>query len=269
MPQTARLPGAFQDSEPGHRPDRSPERDVRRPAHERRPSRPRPGPGPPSTSRPDQRAMSLQIDAVNGVGTIIQTGDYVDMVLGFTGDAFPVVESTPRRLDPGRRRPQQHERQADHRGHAGPRRGPPDGRRDPAAERAGDAVADPPARRRRSPRRARQLVILVGRPPSRPKSSSSPSCRAPSPWSSAPQDFFDENGEPEVPIPAGTTGIALKTLVDAASASPTGARRGHPPRRGRAIAPSRRSQARPNPAARRARRTSGPAPVRRSGSTVT
>jgi len=28
------------------------------------------------------------------------------------------------------------------------------------------------------------------------------------------QDFFDENGEPLLPIPAGTTGVILKTLVD-------------------------------------------------------
>ena len=28
------------------------------------------------------------------------------------------------------------------------------------------------------------------------------------------QDFFDENGEPTLPVPAGTTGVILKTLVD-------------------------------------------------------
>jgi hypothetical protein len=27
-------------------------------------------------------------------------------------------------------------------------------------------------------------------------------------------DFFDDNGEPELPVPAGTTGVVLKTLVD-------------------------------------------------------
>jgi Flp pilus assembly protein CpaB len=35
--------------------------------------------------------MSVQVDQVTGVGTVIQTGDYVDMVVGFTGDKFPVI----------------------------------------------------------------------------------------------------------------------------------------------------------------------------------
>ena len=35
--------------------------------------------------------MSVQVDQVTGVGTIIKTGDYVDMIVGFTGDKFPVI----------------------------------------------------------------------------------------------------------------------------------------------------------------------------------
>src|SRR6185436_13919211 len=42
-----------------------------------------------------QRAMSVQVDALTGVGTAIQAGDYVDMVVGLAGDAFPVVEINP------------------------------------------------------------------------------------------------------------------------------------------------------------------------------
>jgi hypothetical protein len=30
----------------------------------------------------------------------------------------------------------------------------------------------------------------------------------------SPQDFIDENGQPILPLPAGTTGVILKTLVD-------------------------------------------------------
>ena len=41
------------------------------------------------------RAMSIQVDQVSGVGTIINTGDYVDMLVGFTGDKFPVVTLNP------------------------------------------------------------------------------------------------------------------------------------------------------------------------------
>jgi len=36
------------------------------------------------------RAMAVQIDQVSGVGTIIKTGDYVDVVIGLTGEKFPV-----------------------------------------------------------------------------------------------------------------------------------------------------------------------------------
>ena len=44
---------------------------------------------------PTQRAMSIQVDQVSGVGTVINTGDYVDVVVGFTGDKFPVVTVNP------------------------------------------------------------------------------------------------------------------------------------------------------------------------------
>src|SRR4051794_34620933 len=41
------------------------------------------------------RAMSVQVDQVSGVGTVINSGDFVDMVVGFTGDKFPVVTLNP------------------------------------------------------------------------------------------------------------------------------------------------------------------------------
>ena len=42
-----------------------------------------------------KRAMSVQVDQVSGVGTVIKTGDYVDMIVGFTGDKFPVITLNP------------------------------------------------------------------------------------------------------------------------------------------------------------------------------
>jgi len=42
-----------------------------------------------------QRAISVQVDQVSGVGTIINSGDYVDLLVGFTGDKFPVVTVNP------------------------------------------------------------------------------------------------------------------------------------------------------------------------------
>jgi Flp pilus assembly protein CpaB len=42
-----------------------------------------------------QRAISVQVDQVSGVGTIINSGDFVDLLVGFTGDKFPVVTLNP------------------------------------------------------------------------------------------------------------------------------------------------------------------------------
>ena len=41
------------------------------------------------------RAIAIQVDQVSGVGTVINSGDYVDAVVGFTGDKFPVVTLNP------------------------------------------------------------------------------------------------------------------------------------------------------------------------------
>jgi pilus assembly protein CpaB len=44
---------------------------------------------------PGLRAIAVQVDQVSGVGTVINSGDYVDAVVGFTGDKFPVVTVNP------------------------------------------------------------------------------------------------------------------------------------------------------------------------------
>ena len=44
---------------------------------------------------PTKRAISVQVDQVTGVGTLIKPGDYVDMLVGFTADKFPVVTVNP------------------------------------------------------------------------------------------------------------------------------------------------------------------------------
>ena len=43
----------------------------------------------------DLRSIAVQVDQVTGVGTVIKTGDYVDMVVGFAADKFPVVTQNP------------------------------------------------------------------------------------------------------------------------------------------------------------------------------
>lgn len=42
-----------------------------------------------------RRAIAVQVDQVSGVGTVIKTGDYVDLIAGITGDKFPVVTTNP------------------------------------------------------------------------------------------------------------------------------------------------------------------------------
>ena len=45
---------------------------------------------------PGRRAMSIQVDQVSGVGTLIKPGDRIDVVVGITGaDKFPVVTTDP------------------------------------------------------------------------------------------------------------------------------------------------------------------------------
>jgi Flp pilus assembly protein CpaB len=41
------------------------------------------------------RAIAVQVDQVSGVGTVINSGDFVDGLVGFTGDKFPVVTLNP------------------------------------------------------------------------------------------------------------------------------------------------------------------------------
>jgi pilus assembly protein CpaB len=40
-------------------------------------------------------AITVQVDQVSGVGTVIRTGDFVDLLIGLTGDKFPVITPNP------------------------------------------------------------------------------------------------------------------------------------------------------------------------------
>jgi pilus assembly protein CpaB len=44
---------------------------------------------------PGMRAITVQVDQVTGVGTVIKAGDYVDMVIGIRADKFPVITTNP------------------------------------------------------------------------------------------------------------------------------------------------------------------------------
>ena len=40
-------------------------------------------------------AITVQVDQVSGVGTVIRAGDFVDLLVGLTGDKFPVITPNP------------------------------------------------------------------------------------------------------------------------------------------------------------------------------
>ena len=43
----------------------------------------------------NQRCIAVQVDQLTGVGTVIKTGDYVDMIIGLAGAEFPVITTNP------------------------------------------------------------------------------------------------------------------------------------------------------------------------------
>ncbi len=163
------------------------------------------------------RCMAVQVDQVSGVGTVIKTGDYVDMVVGLTSDKFPVITVSPvdksvtvvtglnstsvKLLLQGMQvmgtllptaRARDHDRQ--HGDAVG------------SALRAGPRPTSTGSRRSSSWRSA----------PSRPKSSSSPRWTAASRSLSAPSATSSTRSpaQPLPPTAAKTTGVTLKVLVD-------------------------------------------------------
>jgi pilus assembly protein CpaB len=164
---------------------------------------------------PGQRAMSVQVDAVSGVGTAIQTGDYVDVLLGLTGDAFPVVQLNPQDksiqvvaglnstsvkllidglqvLGTVQPTTESSSNQSTPQPSASPSQG---GGRSLEQDTTQLVVLSVSAQQAELIKFAQMQgsISLVLR---------------------SSKDFFDENGQPVLPVPAGTTGVILKTLVD-------------------------------------------------------
>lgn len=157
------------------------------------------------------RAMSLQVDAVSGVGTAIKTGDYVDLVLGLSGEAFPVVQLNPvddsvqvvaglnstsvKLLIEGMQVLGTIRQAAST--ETDPNQPAPSGPTEPElTETSTELVILGVTAQQSELIKYAQMqgsITLVLR---------------------SSLDFFDENGEPELPLPAGTTGVILKTLVD-------------------------------------------------------
>ena len=164
---------------------------------------------------PGQRAFAVQVDQVSGVGTLIKTGDYVDVVVAVNN--FPVVTLNPQDDSVtvvaglnstsvklviegvqviGTIRPP----------------ATPSGNAQQNAAPSGSAGANPPTTTLGDDQQelvilslsAQQVEIIKF---NQEEATISLALRSPT-------DFVDENGQPVVTIPAGTTGVVLKTLVD-------------------------------------------------------
>ena len=160
---------------------------------------------------PGMRAYAVQVDQVTGVGTIIRAGDYVDMIIGLTGDRFPVVEVNPdddsitvvaglngtsvKLLIEGMQvlgtaLPATPAAAADPNA--------PAASGEPATTLTGNqelvilAVSAQQAEIIKFAQMDGQITLALR----------------------SPKDFVDANGQPIVVAPAGTTGVILKTLVD-------------------------------------------------------
>jgi pilus assembly protein CpaB len=158
---------------------------------------------------PGQRAIAVQVDQVSGVGTIIRTGDYVDMVVGLTGDKFPVVEIDPddesitvvaglnttsvKLLIEGMQVL---------------------GTALPAAPAAAEGAPAPSGQPETTLTGNQELVILGVSAQQAEIIKFAQLDGSITLALRSPKDFIDENGQPIVTVPSGTTGVILKTLVD-------------------------------------------------------
>jgi pilus assembly protein CpaB len=155
------------------------------------------------------RAVAIQVDQLSGVGTILKTGDYVDMVVALSEDAFPVVTVNPddqsitvvaglnstsvKLLIEGMQV-------------LGNILPPP-----PAAAQGAPAASGAPE----TTLTGQQEIVILGVTAQQAEiikfaqldGSITLALRSPG-------DFLDEAGNPVVTLPAGTTGVILKTLVD-------------------------------------------------------
>ena len=169
------------------------------------------------TCPPTMRCISVQVDQVTGVGTVIKTGDYVDLIMALQADKFPVITADEETntftvvagLNSTSVKLVLQGMQV-----LGTLLPPPD----PAAQPAPTASGAPPAQPGTTLSGQQEIVILAV---DAQQAEIIKFAQLDSPLFSlvlrSPQDFIDpetnlpyENG----PIPDATTGVILKTLVD-------------------------------------------------------
>jgi Flp pilus assembly protein CpaB len=163
------------------------------------------------TVPPGMRGIAVQVNQEQGVGTVIRTGDYVDLLVGITGDKFPVITlnatdntftvvnginaTSAKLLLQGMQV-------------IGTLLPPPTA----AATQQGASPA--PGEPSTNLNGQEEIVILAVAPQFAEVIKFAQMDGSLSLILRSPKDFRDDQGNPIVPPPAGTTGVTLKVLVD-------------------------------------------------------
>jgi Flp pilus assembly protein CpaB len=154
------------------------------------------------------RAIAVTVDQGSGVGTLIQTGDYVDLLVGITGDKFPVITvtsasfqvvsginaTTTKLLLQGMQV-------------IGTLLPPPTAAQAAASPAPGAGAAA-------SLNNQSEIVILAVSAQQSEVIKFAQIDGSVSLVLRSPKDFRDDQGNPIAPAPAGTTGVTLRVLVD-------------------------------------------------------
>jgi pilus assembly protein CpaB len=160
------------------------------------------------------RAIAVQVDQVSGVGTVIRSGDYVDLLVGITGDKFPVITAgttsttaftvvsginatSAKLLLQGMQV-------------VGTLLPPPTAAATGAAATPAPGSNEPATNLNGQ----NEIVILAVTPQQAEVIKFAQMDGSVSLILRSPKDFRDAQGNPIVPPPAGTTGVTLKVLVD-------------------------------------------------------
>jgi Flp pilus assembly protein CpaB len=156
------------------------------------------------------RAIAVTVDQGSGVGTLIRTGDYVDLLVAITGDKFPVITLTTSDnfnvvsgINATSAKVLLQGMQV-----IGTLLPPP------TAAQAQAQASQAPGEAGQSLNNQSEIVILAVDAQQSEVIKFAQVDGSISLVLRSPKDFRDEGGNPIVPPPAGTTGVTLRVLVD-------------------------------------------------------
>jgi Flp pilus assembly protein CpaB len=163
------------------------------------------------TVPPGMRGIAVQVNQEQGVGTVIRTGDYVDLLVGITGDKFPVITLNPTNntftvvngINATSAKLLLQGMQV-----IGTLLPPPTAT---ATQQGASPAPNEPSTNLNG---QEEIVILAVAPQFAEVIKFAQMDGSVSLVLRSPKDFRDDQGNPIVPAPAGTTGVTLKVLVD-------------------------------------------------------